>query len=128
MVETPLFPSYVFVYIQKIQDYYISLGMEGALYYVRFGKQVARVDNTIIDNLKILLDKGKDMEVSTDYFKPTQKLLIRQGPFAGLSCEVVEYKDKKKILVRINLLNRCVLVDMSANHLKEVVDLPVPCN
>jgi transcriptional antiterminator RfaH len=125
IVEVSLFPSYVFVYIQKIQDYFISLGMEGALYYVKFGKQVARVDDTMIHNLRILLEKGNDMEVSTDYFKPTQKLVIQQGPFAGLSCEVVEYRDKKRILVRISLLNRCVLVDLETHHLNVAEHFPV---
>jgi transcriptional antiterminator RfaH len=125
VVDIPLFPSYVFVYLQSIQDYYISLGVDGTLYYVRLGKKVARVSDNIIYDLKILLEKGQDMEVSTDYFKPSQKLLVQQGPFTGLSCEVIEYKDKKKILVRINLLNRCVLVDMPANHLTEATCFPV---
>ena len=117
IIETPLFPSYVFIYLRQLQDYYTGLGVEGVLYYVRFGKQIARVDDTIINSLKLLVDDGEGLEVSSEYFRPSETLLIKDGPLSGLSCEVVKHKDKEKILVRVNLLNRCILVDMPLNYL-----------
>jgi transcription antitermination factor NusG len=93
------------------------LGAEGALQYVRFGKEIAKVDDLTIQNLKILGDKGKGVEMTANTFVPSQMTVIKEGPLCGLNCEVVRYKDKEKILVRVNLLNRCILVDLEVNHL-----------
>lgn len=115
-IESPLFPSYVFIYLRQLQDYYAGLAADGALYYVRFGKQIARVNELIISNLKLVVNEGKALEVSSDYFSPSQTLMITEGSLSGLSCEVVRHKDKEMLLVRVNLLNRCILIDMPVNY------------
>ncbi|GAA0557096.1 transcription termination/antitermination protein NusG [Chitinophaga japonensis] len=117
MVEAPLFPSYVFIYLQQLQDYYKGLDVEGVLQYVKFGKQIAKVSEDTVSNLKILISRGKYLEVSSDYFEPSKKLLIKEGPLSGLTCEVVQHKNREKILVRVNLLNRVILMDMPISHL-----------
>lgn len=120
MIERPLFPSYIFVYLQKQQDYFASLNVEGALSYVRVGRQIARVTDDIVDQLRKVNDNGRNVEVSSDPFKPGQMVLINNGALSGQLCEVVYYKGTKKILVRVNLLNRCVLVDISLNYVVKV--------
>lgn len=116
IIETPLFPSYVFIYLRQLQDYYAGLAADGVLYYVRFGKQIARVDELIINNLKLLVNDGKGLEVSSEYFRPSETLLITEGSLSGLFCEVVRHKDKEMLLVRVKLLNRCILIDMPVNY------------
>ena len=117
VIDMPLFPSYVFVYVRQMEEYYAGLNPGGALYYVKFGKQLARISDTIINNLKILTSKVGDAEVSSNYFTQGQTLLIKEGPLSGLQCEVVQHKNKEKLLVRVDLLNRCVLVDMQTQSL-----------
>ena len=115
IIEEPLFPSYVFVYLQNMHDYYNVLDADGALFYVKFGKQVATVSETIINNLKVVIDSGNNIEVSTDYFQRGQEVMIEEGPFTGLTCEVIEHESEQKILVRVQLLNRNVLASLSSN-------------
>jgi len=55
--------------------------------------------------------------VSTENFRQGKKFLIKEGPFIGHYCEVVEYQGRKKILVRLDLLERSVLVNLSVHSL-----------
>ena len=117
MLEMPLFPSYIFVYLNTVADYFEAQKPEGVLSYVHFGREVARVRDSVIEGLKYILAIGGDIEVSTERFQLGQELNISHGPFSGLTCEVVKYKNQHKVLVRINLLNRVVLTDLPVSSL-----------
>lgn len=117
IIEVPLFPSYIFVFLQKLQHYYAGLNVEGALSYVKFGKHVARVDDKLVDDLRTMVGGGENVEVVHASFQPLQILVIKEGPLSGLSCEMVKYHGQKKILVRVSLLNRSILADLPASHL-----------
>jgi transcriptional antiterminator RfaH len=116
-LKAPLFPSYVFVHLKVEQEYFKSLTSESVLYFVRTGKKIVPVSNSIIDDIKVIVNTGKDIEVSTEKFIPGIKLSIKEGPFAGYCCEVVEYQGKKKIIVRVDLLQRSVLVNLCVEAL-----------
>lgn len=116
-VEVPLFPSYVFVYLDNMQHYFESLGADGCLYYVKTGKKMARVSDEIIHNIRLLVNEDAEMEVTDQYFHPGQKLVIGEGPLTGLSCEMVQYNGNRRILVRLNLLNRNIMVTCSSDAL-----------
>jgi hypothetical protein len=57
------------------------------------------------------------MEVTHEHFNPGQWLTIAKGALCGLCCEVVEYKGRKEFLVRVNLLQRNILIALSAEYL-----------
>ena len=116
-IDEPLFPSYVFVHLNSMHDYLTSLNTEGALYFVRFGKEIARINQSIIDDIKLIVGKGTDIEVTPEYFSLGQKLVIHQGPLTGLTCEVVQYNGREKLLVRVHLLQRNILLTLPPNNL-----------
>jgi hypothetical protein len=89
------------------------------LYYIKTGKKIATVPNSIIDNIQLIVNNGKEIEVSTEYLQPGKNLLITKGPFTGRSCEVIQYKGKQKILVRIDLLQRGVLANLPVEYLSK---------
>ncbi|MBC9913409.1 transcription termination/antitermination protein NusG [Chitinophaga varians] len=122
-IEAPLFPSYVFTYLQSNRDYFDALGIEGAVQYVRIGKQIVRVDDTVVSNLKILLNSREELSVSQQYISAGEILHITEGPLAGLECEVVKYNGKDKIMVRVHLLNRAVLADLPLSYLARCSDI-----
>lgn len=119
-VDEPLFPSYVFVHLKDPAGYNSSLDVEGGLFYIRFDKRIARINDDIINNIRLVMSHGNEIESSTDNFQPGQKLAINQGPLSGLMCEVVRHEAREKILVRVNLLNRNVLANMPAAALLAV--------
>lgn len=117
LIEEPLFPSYIFIYLENIQNYYESLGIDGVCQYVRFGNEIASVSETVINNIRLILEKGGDIEISTGHIQPGQHLLIRKGPLSGLSCEVIEFRGDRKILVRVSLLQRNLIISLRAEYL-----------
>jgi transcriptional antiterminator RfaH len=116
-IESPVFPSYVFVYLSDLEDYYTVLKTDGALYYVKTGKENAIVNEEIILNIKSMVNHGKGLQVSSDYFSPGQPVLVQQGSLAGLSGELVSVNGSNKILIRIHLLQRSLLVTVPPEYL-----------
>ena len=116
-VDEPLFPSYVFIYLKSQENFYQGLGIDGVLYYVRSGKEVARVSETIIDSIRLMASSGYDLDVSRERFEAGRQLVIPEGVLAGLSCEVVKYQGKDKVLLRVHLLRQNILLSMHPDHL-----------
>lgn len=112
VISTPLFPSYLFAYVKSIYDYYDGISVEGSCYYVRTGKNPAIISNEEIGYIKVIETNGVNLEVSDQLFTIGQQLVIQQGPFAGLTCEVIQHKGKKRILVRVSILQRSILADL----------------
>lgn len=116
-IDEPLFPSYIFVYLNDLQNYYEGMDVAGALYYVRSGKEIARVHESVINNIKLVTDQANELEVSDTRFLPGRRLVINQGALTGLACEVVECNSKRKLLVRVDLLQRNILMTLPSEHL-----------
>lgn len=124
-VDEPLLPSYLFVWLDDMTSYFSSLDINGILYYVREGNRVATISEAIIGRLKQLIaGERNEIEVTTDRFSPGTMLVIKDGPFTGLTCEVVQHKGHQKILVRIELIQRSLLLDLPAASLMTV---PASC-
>lgn len=117
LVEQPLFPSYVFVRLKSMEDYYVGLKIEGTMFYVKSGKDVVVVDEKIITNLKMVVGNVPDIEVTAESFRPGQKVVIKEGALCGMTCEVVQYQKKERIIVRLNMLNRNILIDVPESQL-----------
>lgn len=120
LIEEPLFPSYVFLYVNNQDTYFQGLGADGAMYYVKSGNVAARVQDHVISNLRILTQGQPQLEVSTHRFEPGEKLTITKGALTGLHCELIRYSGKEKILVRVELLSRSLLVSVTDDYLLAV--------
>ena len=114
-VETPLFPSYVFAYISGLKEYFQALEAYGVIHYIRFGKEIAVLDSNTVNYLKKLMEIGNDLEVTVENFTPGQLVHIKEGAMTGVMGEVVEFNDKRKMLVRINLLGRNLLMSLPSH-------------
>jgi transcription antitermination factor NusG len=119
-IDTPLFPSYVFVHLKNDHHYINTLDIDGVLYYVKAGTEVARVSPAVIDHIRLIVNSGQEIEVTSEYFQSGRCLLIKEGPFTGFDCEVVQYRGKEKILVRIDLLQRSILLNLPQESLMTV--------
>lgn len=118
VVNTSLFPSYIFIQLNDKYDYYKCTKLDGFCYFVKFGDQLAHVSQKIIDDIDLIVNKGKSVEVSSNPIKPKQQMIITQGSLRGLSCEVVKCNGKQKICVHVNLFNRSILADMPPSLLE----------
>lgn len=117
-IDAPLFPSYVFVQLADVQGYFKTLSVDGILHFVKTGKQIARVSDTIIRNLRLIISNTVDgIEISSETIYSGETLVVKDGPFAGFTCEVIQYKGKQRLLVRIEILKRSVLMDIPYENL-----------
>jgi transcriptional antiterminator RfaH len=117
ILDSPLFPSYLFVYLNQFKDYFLCLETKGALQFVRFGQKIAKVSDSVISDLRIIVETGQQIEVSFSAFQKGETVTINDGPLAGLKCEVIQYNRREMILVRIELLQRNLLMEVPVNHL-----------
>lgn len=115
--EVPLFPSYVFLYLQNMEEFYSGSKIDGALYYVRTGKEVAIVSEDTIRNVRVLVQHRQELEVSASHFRPGRKVVINHGALADLRAEIVEVEGEEKILVRMHILQRNILMRIPAEYL-----------
>lgn len=116
-IDAPLFPSYIFIYLKDSNAFFKVLEMDGVISYIRTGKEIARVSGKVIDDLKIVLNNDEEILVSERYFKPGQEMVIQQGPLIGLNCEIVEYLGENRILVRVNFLERSIILSLLPDYL-----------
>jgi transcription antitermination factor NusG len=119
LITTPLFPSYIFVMLKQMKEYYDVMNENsGFLYYVKSGGTNARVDEKIIEGIRLILDNTVNVECSTDYIQPGRDIVIRYGPFKGLNCQVIEHNNQQKVLVTVHLLNRYVVATLPVEYLR----------
>jgi transcriptional antiterminator RfaH len=116
-IDQPLFPSYLFIYLLNIQQYYTGMDTDGVMNYVRIGKEMARVNATVVNNLKLVTNYSSEIEVSENHFKVGQEVLIKEGALTGLLCEIVQFSHARKALVRIGLLQRNILLTIPSECL-----------
>lgn len=120
-LEIPLFPSYVFVFLEDSLQYTISRQIDGLCHYVKFNNKIAPISQQEIDNIRLLTVAGSELEVCYERIKPGEKYTIQEGPLNGLSCEIVRFKGHHKFLVRVEILQRAILMDVPAIYIGEAL-------
>lgn len=119
IVYEPLFPSYVFVYIEDQKDFARALCVDGACGFIRFGAQFARIREEEINNIKILLDGNlENIEMSSTLPKIGDVRKIHYGLLQGLECEVVKVNNVNKILVRVDSIHMNITAVMPMAYLQ----------
>jgi transcription antitermination factor NusG len=119
IIHRPLFPSYLFVHLDSLSNYFAVLDLREVVNYVRFGKEYAIVSKSTINNIQILVNHDSEIRVTTDRFTTGKQFLIDDGPLKGLICEIVNRTKETEILVSIEMLNRKLLIDLPIEYLQK---------
>jgi len=118
-IEVPLMSSYLFVRTDT-SDYaacHEILNTPGVVRFIAFeGKPVAIPDHQI-HSLKLMSKEGVDMECMAVSPPPGTPVTIERGPLKGLIGEVVHSGTGKKVIVRIDSLDKCITVNVPLFHL-----------
>lgn len=112
--QIPMFTGYVFGMIQKEER--------------RWFMQNANVANIleVVDEKHFLiplraiataLEEGMNLEVFPD-FTPGRKVQITGGPMKGLEAEVKEIKGKSTVLLRLDMIQQTVAMEIDMAYLK----------
>jgi len=116
-VEVPLFPSYLFVRIPISYKSEISK-VHGVVRFLHTGQILSTISETEIMTIRIAL-KGNPKISTESYFKGS-KVRISSGPLSGLQGTLVDQKGNSCLLIRINSMDKNLLVDIPASNVSKV--------
>ena len=116
-VEEPLIKSYVFVKIAP-KDYLSVLSTPGVVKFISFAEKPVVIPEYQINVIRRLLADADDLEISAETFAPGDPIEIIGGKLMGLTGELVESKGSKKVVIRIDQLERSLLVNISSKYLR----------
>ncbi len=120
LVEVPLITSYVFVNVGQ-SHYHEVLNTEGAVKYIWFSGKPAVIPASQIDLLKKITGSGVEVDcVSADLAVGTSVKVI-SGPLTGITGELTAIAGKHKMLVRIDHLDKVLMVSISPAMLEVVM-------
>ena len=117
-VEEPLIRSYLFVRITE-RDYSNVLQVPGVVKFISFSDKPITIPDYQIDIMKRLLADGTDVEVSSENFEPGDPIEIVAGKLMGLTGELIESKGHKKVIIRIDQLDRSLLINISSGFIRK---------
>ena len=117
-VEFPLFRSYIFVKTE-IKNALFVLQTLGVVKVVKFGGEVAVIQNDSIQAIKLMIEGGYNPE-ATDYFVKGDPVEVKDGPLKGLVGEVIRVDNHDRLLVRVDAIQHSVSVQINRAFLKSV--------
>jgi len=116
-IEVPVFPSYVFVEVNN-KNYYSALECNNAVKYVFQGSIPAFICSKEIEHLKTIEKESNGRWTCTDRtFSKGELVCLTSGPLKGMSGKIVKINNKKRFTLRIEAMNKSILMDLSLNEI-----------
>ena len=81
--------------------------------YIWFSGKPATIPERQIDILKAITGANVEVECLPDTFKPGIQVRVNAGPLTGLTGELVNLANKKKVIIRIDHLNQVITLTIS---------------
>jgi transcription antitermination factor NusG len=120
-IEVPLFPNYIFVKLpdhQRSRVFYVN----GVVKYIVSDGRPYRVSEDMIDSIRLML-LGGEPEVTNEQFIKGECLRVNAGPLCGLTGILVEKKGKYKLAICLDVMQKSMLVEVSASCLEKASPL-----
>lgn len=112
-VEEPLFKSYVFVYSCD-REYIPILNIYGVVKFVSFEKQAVVVPESQILAIKKFVseyERGEEFKMlNNEELKVGQMVRIINGPLKGLTGRLETIRNKRHLIVYIDVVGQCIPV------------------
>jgi transcriptional antiterminator RfaH len=121
IVDEPLFPRYLFIRLDSSQSgksWAPIRSTLGVSKLVTFGMEPAKVDHALIEFLRE--SEAKISEQPQRLFDVGDRLLVTDGPFAGIEAIYQMSNGEGRVMVLIELLSKPVKVVMAPQSLKKV--------
>jgi len=120
-ISLPLFSCYLFVNI-TLKDYIKVLNIPGVIRYVTFEGKAVPIPERQIQLIKnILAFNEETTEISLPKTIGT-KVEVIKGPLIGTSGELTEFAGKKRVIIRIEEIGKCIMVNIPLQYLRSVAE------
>lgn len=117
MVEEPLIRSYIFVKISE-KEYFQVLNTQHIVRFICFEGKAAPIPERQIDTLKMLLATDADIDVIDTPIEEGSPIVVKKGPLLGMTGELLEYKQKKRVMVRLSHTGKTLVVNLPLGFLE----------
>jgi transcription antitermination factor NusG len=118
-IPEPLFRGYIFARVNE-RERIDTLALAGVSRSVSFGGKTAEVSDEEIARIRILAESGGRIFEADIHLPPGTPVVVSEGPFRGLNGELVEYRGRRRVLVRLEAVRQAVAVVVPQEFLKAV--------
>tara|TARA_Y100000590_G_scaffold104552_1_gene118964 strand:+ start:588 stop:1085 length:498 start_codon:yes stop_codon:yes gene_type:complete len=115
-VEFPLFSSYLFANIELKNSIFV-LQTHGVSSLVKFGEEIAIVQDKIIKTIKLAIDGGYQL-TPTEYFIAGNEVEVIEGPMKGVKGIVVQLKGKDRLIIKIDAIQQALSINIDSRFIK----------
>lgn len=123
MIHVPLFPGYVFVKTDLDPNEHIEiLKTTGAVRLIGNRDGPVSIADTTIESLKIMVATEQPIATGSR-FKKGDRVVVVEGPFAGVIGTFVRYRGQGRVVVHIEALGQYAAVDVSADDVEKLPEI-----
>jgi transcription antitermination factor NusG len=115
-LEVPLFPGYLFCRLDPLVRLPILL-TPGVLSIVGVGKNPVPVEASEIEAVQAIVESGIGVE-AWPWLEAGQRVRIEQGPLTGLEGILVDFKNSRRLVVSVTLLQRSVSAEIERDWVR----------
>ena len=117
-VEFPLFSSYLFARID-IKDSIFVLQTQGVNTIVKFGKQIAIVQNSVIEAIRLAMEGGYELE-PVEYFVEGNIVEVVAGPMKGVKGIVAKLKGQNRLIIKIDAIQQALSIQNESKFIRKL--------
>lgn len=123
MIHVPLFPGHVFVKTDLDPNEHIEiLKTTGAVRLIGNRGGPVSIADTTIESLKIMVATEQPIATGSR-FKKGDRVVVVEGPFAGVIGTFVRYRGQGRVVVHIEALGQYAAVDVSADDVEKLPEI-----
>lgn len=114
LVEEPLFPYYLFIYLSDASDNWRPIrSTRGVLKMLAFGSTPVKISTSLIKHLKQRIQPAPE-----NLFKAGDSVLIEEGPFKGLKAIFASKRGDERVVLLLNLLQQQQRIEVATRAVR----------
>lgn len=126
LVQVPLFTGYVFLKFNA-ESIYPAVTAPGVLRLVGTGAMPTAMEDSEIEALQLTARLNLPCG-PFEFLEVGQEVMVRLGPLSSIKGKIVQFKNKQRLILSINLIKRSVFVDIDRYEVTPIIDTPVANN
>ncbi|GAB6905396.1 UpxY family transcription antiterminator [Desulfosarcina cetonica] len=123
MIRVPLFPGYIFVKTDlNPYEHLEILKTIGAVRLIGSTRGPVAITDVTIDSLKIMVATGEEV-ITGSRFKKGDRVIVINGPFAGVTGIFSSYRGDGRVVVNIEALGQFAAVHVDAADVEKLPEI-----
>jgi transcription antitermination factor NusG len=119
IIETPLFPGYLFTCIDLKQDYLKVLSTKGVVTLLGINGIPQSIPDDEVQSLKYVMKSNYKYDPYASLQKGVKVIVVR-GPLEGTVGDIVKKSGKFKLKVSVELIKSSIIMDIDASDVEVV--------